>query len=110
MNFEPIGTVKSPVQEAVDEDWGAVVSEIHVMEPLAAGLEGLDQFSHVVIILAMHEATFDPASDLRRHPQGLDATEGIPVLDIKPYVPAFDTVADPTVPEWLGRLMQGYFS
>jgi tRNA-Thr(GGU) m(6)t(6)A37 methyltransferase TsaA len=41
--------------------------------------------------------------------RGLDAIDGTPVLDIKPYVPAFDDVEDPTVPEWMNRIMKGYF-
>jgi tRNA (Thr-GGU) A37 N-methylase len=41
--------------------------------------------------------------------RGLDAIDGTPILDVKPYVPAFDRVDAPTVPEWMDRLMRGYF-
>jgi tRNA-Thr(GGU) m(6)t(6)A37 methyltransferase TsaA len=41
--------------------------------------------------------------------RGLDAIDGTPVLDVKPYVPVFDGVGDATVPEWLERLMRDYF-
>ncbi len=41
--------------------------------------------------------------------RGLDAIDGTPVLDIKPYVPAFDRRDDAAIPEWMDRLMQGYF-
>lgn len=41
--------------------------------------------------------------------QGLDAIDGTPVLDIKPYFPAFDQVDGSTVPPWVDQLMQGYF-
>jgi tRNA-Thr(GGU) m(6)t(6)A37 methyltransferase TsaA len=41
--------------------------------------------------------------------RGLDAINGTPVLDIKPHFPAFDAPKDPKVPEWVDRLMQGYF-
>ena len=41
--------------------------------------------------------------------RGLDAIDGTPVLDVKPYVPAFDRVEDARVPEWMQRLMKGYF-
>ncbi len=30
----------------------------------------------------------------------IDANDGTPVLDIKPYTPSFDRVEDPEVPEW----------
>ena len=39
---------------------------------------------------------------------GLDAVDGTPVLDIKPYYPVYDK-KDATVPEWVDRLMQHYF-
>lgn len=40
--------------------------------------------------------------------RGLDAIDGTPVLDIKPYYPAFDK-RDAHVPEWVNRLMEQYF-
>jgi tRNA (adenine37-N6)-methyltransferase len=41
--------------------------------------------------------------------KGLDAIDGTPVLDFKPYVPVFDARGDATVPAWMERLMEGYF-
>ncbi|MFC2005317.1 TrmO family methyltransferase, partial [Chloroflexota bacterium] len=41
--------------------------------------------------------------------QGLDAIDETPVLDIKPYFPQFDKVADSHTPEWVDRLMSDYF-
>ena len=41
--------------------------------------------------------------------QGLDAINGTPVLDVKPYVPQYDSVASPAVPAWVNRLMERYF-
>ncbi|MDB5032894.1 MAG: hypothetical protein JWQ98_135 [Chlorobi bacterium] len=40
---------------------------------------------------------------------GLDAIDGTPVLDIKPYFPQFDAPADPRTPEWVVTLMERYF-
>ena len=40
--------------------------------------------------------------------KGLDAVDGTPVLDIKPYYPVYDK-KDATVPEWTDRLMKDYF-
>lgn len=40
---------------------------------------------------------------------GLDAIDMTPVIDIKPYYPQYDKVDSPVVPEWVGRLMAGYF-
>ena len=149
MRIHPIGLVKSPVVEPTDEDWGDVLSEIHLDENLAPGLQGLAQFSHLIVVFFMHQSTFDPGRPLVRRPQGrvdmpelgifaqrakhrpnpigitavelvgvtgnvlhvrgLDAIDGTPVLDIKPYVPDFDRVENPIVPEWIGQLMDGYF-
>jgi len=149
MNLNPIGTVKSPITEEIVENWGEIVSEIVLDEALALGLQGLEQFSHLLVIFYMHQARFDPAHDLLRRPrgradmpllgifaqrpkmhpnpigitavqllevtgnrvkvQGLDAINGTPVLDIKPYFPIFDRVDNAHTPEWVGRLLQGYF-
>lgn len=40
--------------------------------------------------------------------QGLDAIDGTPVLDIKPYYPR-DRVETPIIPEWVYRLMTNYY-
>ena len=40
---------------------------------------------------------------------GLDAIDGTPVLDLKPYFPQYDRVGDARVPAWVGGLMEGYF-
>lgn len=147
--MEPIGIVKSPIQEQIDEGWGVVISEIWVRDDLASGLDGLENFSHAVIIFLMHQTIFDIVRDLKRRPRGradmpeigifaqrakhrpnpigvtavqvlgvsgavlhvkgLDAIDGTPVLDIKPYVPAFDLVGNATVPAWVEQIMAGYF-
>ncbi len=149
VTLRPIGVVRSPVTDPVDEGWGNVISEIHLDEALAAGLQGLEQFSHVIVVFLMHRSAFDPAAHLVRRPQGradmpevgifaqrakyrpnpigvtvvervgiernvlrvrgLDAIDGTPVLDIKPYFPPYDRVEQPVTPEWVARLMEGYF-
>ena len=149
MQLEPIGIVKSPVQEQIDEGWGTVVAEIWIKDELIAGLDGLENFSHAVIIFLMHNSSFDILRDLKRPPrgradmpeigifaqrakhrpnpigvtsvqvlgvkgavlrvQGLDAIDGTPVLDIKPYIPAFDHVGKASVPAWVEQIMAGYF-
>jgi tRNA-Thr(GGU) m(6)t(6)A37 methyltransferase TsaA len=149
VNIEPIGVVKSPVKEPIDENWRQVIAEIHLHESLAPGLTGLDRFSHLVVVFFMHQYSFTPATDLVRRPQerddmpavgifaqrakhrpnpigitavelievrgpvlvvkGLDAIDGTPVLDIKPYVPAFDSRPAAVVPMWIEGLMKKYF-
>lgn len=41
--------------------------------------------------------------------RGLDAVDGTPVLDIKPYYPQYDKMEACIVPEWVDRLMENYF-
>jgi len=149
VNIEPIGVVKSPVKEPIDENWRQVIAEIQLIDSLAPGLKGLDRFSHLIIVFFMHQYSFTPATDLVRRPQeradmpevgifaqrakhrpnpigitavelielrgpvlvvkGLDAIDGTPVLDIKPYVPAFDSRPTAVVPIWIEELMKKYF-
>lgn len=40
---------------------------------------------------------------------GLDAIDGTPVLDIKPYFPSYDKVDNCRIPAWVDELMEGYF-
>jgi tRNA-Thr(GGU) m(6)t(6)A37 methyltransferase TsaA len=39
--------------------------------------------------------------------RGLDAINGTPVLDLKPYLPGGDSLPDARVPDWLTRLQAG---
>jgi len=39
--------------------------------------------------------------------EGLDALDGSPVLDLKPYFPNYDAVPDAGVPEWARALAEG---
>jgi tRNA-Thr(GGU) m(6)t(6)A37 methyltransferase TsaA len=41
--------------------------------------------------------------------RGLDALDGTPVLDIKPYLPPFDRMEDVKMPPWVDHVMDGYF-
>ena len=41
--------------------------------------------------------------------KGLDAINGTPVLDIKPYFPQYDRIESPVVPGWVNELMKDYF-
>jgi tRNA-Thr(GGU) m(6)t(6)A37 methyltransferase TsaA len=143
-----IGTVRNGRDDSVDHRWGSVESAIEVEPAYASGLEGLDQFSHLLVIFYMHLDPDGEAPTLTRRPRGradmprlgvfaqrgrmrpnpigvtpaeivrlepgrvivrgLDALEGTPVLDLKPYTPVFDR-REARVPEWMDRLMVGYF-
>jgi len=38
--------------------------------------------------------------------RGLDAIDGTPVLDVKPYLPHYDSVPDARVPEWVAKAQE----
>ena len=149
ISLRPIAWVRNGRDSTNDAGWGAIESRIELRPEAAAGLEGLDQFSHALVIFYMHLDPDREAPVLRRRPRsrddmpllgvfaqrgrmrpnpigvtaveivkiepgvlvvrGLDAVDGTPVLDLKPYAPVFDRREAARVPEWLDRLMQGYF-
>jgi tRNA-Thr(GGU) m(6)t(6)A37 methyltransferase TsaA len=146
---EWIGVVYNGVKEPTDEGWGPVTSEIVLDETFSDGLDGIEQFSHLLILFWMHRAAEAEPLRMRRRPQGradmpevglfaqrarhrpnpigvtavrllrrdrnrlfvegLDAINGTPVLDVKPYVPAFDAVEGARTPGWMTQLMERYF-
>ena len=40
---------------------------------------------------------------------GLDAMDGTPVLDVKPYIPQFDGVEGSKGADWVPEMLKGYF-
>jgi tRNA (adenine37-N6)-methyltransferase len=139
--FHPIGYVRNGVNETPKrKDWQLeTVSELVIDPAWEVGLEGLEGFSHIVVIFY-----FDRIADeevlLRVHPmhredlpvtgmfatrtpnrpnrigetivtlldrrgnrlkvKGLDALDGTPILDIKPYLRSGDLVPHATEPPW----------
>lgn len=146
ITMTPVGIVHTEAQDAIDTDWGKIISEIYVDEAFTDGLKGLDDWSHIVVIFSMHETPFNAGEHLVNRPRnredmpevgtfaqrsrftpntigitavqllgvegniirvkGLDAIDGTPVLDIKPYAPFYDGVREALVPAWFIRLMQ----
>lgn len=148
----PIGIVRSPIREAVDDVWGGITCRI-VLDPsrfTPECLAGLGDFSHVEILYLFDRV--DP-SEIRfgaRHPRGrkdwplagifaqraknrpnrigvticrlvaidglsievkrLDAIEGSPVLDIKPYMREFGPDGPVRQPAWAKELMADYWN
>jgi tRNA-Thr(GGU) m(6)t(6)A37 methyltransferase TsaA len=124
MQLQPIGVVRSPVSEKGLRDFSSVVSTIAVREEFAEALDGIEGFSHIVVLYWFHlseeptslkvhprgdprnplRGIFATCSPVRPNPlgmttvrllerqgnelrvQGLDAVDGTPVVDIKPYI------------------------
>lgn len=148
--LRPIGMVKSVTRARDERLWESLVSEISLDPAYEAGLEGIDAFSHVVIIYWMHLLEAGERELLKVHPRrnstlplvgvfatrsparpnplgmavarllrrrgnmltvvGLDALDGTPVIDIKPYLPSRDCVAGAVVPGWVKQDLEARHS
>ncbi len=145
MILEPIGFVKSPIKEPTHErlNLKEITSEIVINENLNEALDGIEGFSHIIVLFWFHRTTRATGRQLKGHPmgrtdvpeqgifalrtghrpnpigkstvrllerhgnilkvQGLDAIDGTPVIDIKPYIPGYDSASDATTPGWVTR-------
>jgi len=145
MTLKAIGTVRGEPKQAARRDFAESVSEIVIDSSLTEALDGLDEFSHIVVLYWMHRAASGKVP-LKIHPmrrmelpltglfatrtpnrpnpigkatvkllqrqgnilrvEGLDAIDGTPVIDIKPYIPGYDSAANTTVPQWITKANQ----
>lgn len=147
----PVGVVRSPRAEAVDDYWGKVVSTIEIDGERFSeeALRGLDSFSHLEIVYFFHLVPVEKIETTARHPrnrmdwpkvgifaqrgknrpnrigvsvcrlvkveglkitvEGLDAIDGTPVLDVKPYIREFGPRGDVRQPDWATELMTEYY-
>jgi len=141
MTVKAIGIVRNEVSERppAEFNWAEIISEIAVDTRLTEALDGLEGFSHIIVLFWMHRVVSGEVP-LKIHPRGrqelpltglfatrtpnrpnpigeatvkllqrrgrilrvkvLDALDGTPVIDIKPYIPRSDSVADSRVPPW----------
>jgi tRNA-Thr(GGU) m(6)t(6)A37 methyltransferase TsaA len=129
IKIKQIGTIHSPFknkEEAPIQPFRSdAEGEVSVFKEYAAGLEGIEQFSHVILVYYFHKIKDErlkvkPYLDdneygvyATRHPhrpnhigistvrllgrkgnilrvKHIDIVDGSPLLDIKPYVSAFD--------------------
>lgn len=122
------------------------ISEIIIRDDLEGILDGIEEYSHIMILYWAHKVQDKGRSLTRVHPMGrgdfplvgifstcsparpnpvlmtvarlekrvgnilcvcgLDAVNGSPVIDIKPYVGSFYPKDDLRVPEWMQRIQQ----
>ena len=142
MTLKPIGTVRNEVRQPQKPgyEWEKVVSNLVINSDLTENLEGLEEFSHLIVLYWMHQADskgplpskihprrnqklplvgrFATRSPSRPNPigkatvklierqgnilkvQGLDAIDSTPLIDIKPYIPEYDSAKDARAPKW----------
>lgn len=139
--LHPIGYVKNGIARTpLQRDWQLeTVSELIIAPEWGEGLEGLEVYSHIIILFWFHMVK-DEKVVLKIHPmhrldlpvtglfatrtynrpnrigetvvtlierrsnilrvKGLDALDGTPVLDIKPYLRSGDCIVDTQEPDW----------
>jgi tRNA-Thr(GGU) m(6)t(6)A37 methyltransferase TsaA len=61
-------------------------------------------------LLGLSRATIVRVDGLTIEVLGLDAIDGTPVLDIKPYIQEFGPRGEVTQPEWATELMRNYYA
>jgi len=160
MHLRVVGIVKSPLKEpslvANSGDLerrsrmtGAskgreVISELVIDNDLAGIIDGIEDFSHLLVLYWAHQVDKDGRSIARAHPmgrkdlplvgifatcsparpnpvcamvvrllerkenvlkvQGLDAIDGSPLIDIKPYNPSYYAAEDVKVAGWMAQI------
>ncbi|MDY6793738.1 MAG: tRNA (N6-threonylcarbamoyladenosine(37)-N6)-methyltransferase TrmO [Actinomycetota bacterium] len=164
LKIRPVGTVMGGLEKPIlalrdgelhmsesrgsGRDASRDVSEIHIRDEYAECLEGIEEFSHVIVlywshmvgergrgITRVHPAgqkdiamvgVFSTRSPARPNPicvttvellrrkgnvlevRGLDAVEGSPVIDLKPYLPHYDALEEVELSEWMNELMRRF--
>ncbi len=145
IQMNPIGTIANGVLYGTkDIRWESVISRVALSPEWVDGLDGIEEFSHIIVIFCLDRARDDRPMRLKTHPmgmkelpevgifctrtparpngiatttvkllhregntltvEGLDAYNDTPVLDIKPYLPRGDSVAEAKVADWVRRL------
>jgi len=160
MYFRAVGIVRSPlkkpslVADSGDLEWRPqiaeasesreVISELVIDSDLAGITDGLEDFSHLLVLYWAHGIDKDGRSIARAHPmgrkdlplvgifatcsparpnpvcamvvrlldrkgnvlkvQGLDAIDGSPLIDIKPYNPSYYAAEDVKVADWMAQI------
>ena len=142
--LQPIGVVRNDIKEHKRSGWGEVSSTLVLDERLTESLEGLEQFSHIIVVFWMHQAPAGQRPPAKLHPRGradlplvglfatrapfrpnslgvsvvklvgiernvltvvgLDAMDGTPVIDIKPFMPPLDDPAEVRMPDWVSKI------
>lgn len=135
----PIGVVRNNVRDPRPEGWEKLRSDLIFRDELSPALDGIEQYSHIIVIFAFHRVPEEERTTGKLHPRGdlsrpltgvlatrsqlrpsgvgvsvvrllrrrhnvlrvsgLDAIDGTPVLDIKPYYPNYDSVPDAKFPQ-----------
>jgi len=79
INLVPIGRVVNDVEYPSDVRWENITSEVVIAPQLVEALDGIDGFSHIVIILYLHRVDEDRRLLLKVHPEN---KEELPLVGV----------------------------
>jgi len=79
ISLVPIGRVTNGVEYPGDVRWETVTSEIAISPQLMEALDGIEGFSHVVVIFYLHKVDEDRRSLLKVHPEN---REELPLVGV----------------------------
>jgi len=162
MILKTVGNVRNDTKEpslvarSGDLDWrdeyresshhGGIISEI-VIDPDYAGiLDGIEDFSHLLVLYWAHRVNPEGRALTQAHPmgrkdlplvgifatcsparpnpicviavrllereghilrvEGLDAVDGSPILDIKPYLPTYYSIEEAQLSPWMNQIIE----
>ncbi len=166
MTLKAVGRVRSPIKDPIlranarslelqedledarrqSRDIAETVAEIEVYPEMADLLDGIEDFSHLLVLYWAHLVPEEGRSLLKVHPigrkefpltgifatcsparpnpvlvnavrllerkanvlrvSGLEAVDGTPLVDIKPYVPMYFRVEDARLSDWMNRIIR----
>lgn len=67
IRLKPLGVAKNRVKQPTLPGWQDVVTKIVIDKKFAAGLDGIEDYSHIIVVYWMDKET---ECHLRHHPQG----------------------------------------
>jgi tRNA-Thr(GGU) m(6)t(6)A37 methyltransferase TsaA len=168
MILKAVGRVRSPIKDPIlradgrslelqqnmedarrqARDIAKTVAEIEMYPEMADLLDGIEDFSHLLVLYWAHLVPEGGRSLLKVHPigreefpltgvfatcsparpnpvlvnavrllerkgnilrvSGLEAVDGTPLVDVKPYVPMYFRVEDARLSDWMNRIIQEF--
>ena len=70
IKLKPIGVVRNEIKQTGYHDCKDIVSEIEIDGKLAELLDGIEEFSHIIVLFWMHAVPLDSPRPTKVHPRG----------------------------------------
>ena len=163
MLLKPVGVVRNEIEQPSliaksgdlewrpkegRREWRTRISELVIDSSLAGILEGIEDFSHLLVLYWAHRVPTEGRSLIKAHPmgrkdlplvgifstcsparpnnicatvvrllerkenvlkvEGLDALDGSPIIDIKPYIASYYSAEDAKVADWMEQIQREF--